>query len=176
MVKVPTFNFSTTLNRDVKLTDYRGMNIVLVFHPKDNTGCIQEVSDFRARMQEFTALNTVVFGISRDSQSSHLHFKEKHSLPFEFISDRDERFCKHFDVIRAKKLAGITYDSIVRSTFLINTQGTVVKAWRNVEVAGHVAEVLDTVRDLDKNENPNHVPAELLYGHKGELGRFVNMN
>ncbi len=47
MVKVPTFNFSTTLNRDVKLTDYRGMNIVLVFHPKDNTGCIQEVSDFQ---------------------------------------------------------------------------------------------------------------------------------
>jgi thioredoxin-dependent peroxiredoxin len=177
MIKVPTFHFNTTLNRDVKLSDYQGMNVVLYFFPKDNTpGCILEAQDFRDSMAAFAALNTVILGVSRDILALHQNFKEKHAIPFELISDRDEKFCNHFQVIREKQLYGISYDSIVRSTFLINTQGEVVKEWREVsKVSGHVAEVLDAVRELEPKSDHYNVPTALLRAHRVRE-RSVNFN
>jgi peroxiredoxin Q/BCP len=176
MITVPTFHFNTTLNREVKLSDYKGMNVVLYFFPKDNTpGCILEAQDFRDSMPAFATLNTVIFGISRDILALHQNFKERHAIPFELISDRDERFCNHFQVIREKQLYGISYDSIVRSTFLINAQGEVVKEWRELsKVSGHVAEVLDAVRDLEPKPDHYHVPTALLRA-RTERERSINL-
>lgn len=164
MITVPAFSFNSELNGSVKLTDYQGMNIVLYFYPKDNTpGCLEVTEDFRNSLPEFSRLNTIIFGVSRDSVESHSDFKQKHAVPFELISDRDEKFCKHFQVIQEKSWRGITYDSIVRSTLLINPIGVVVNEWRGINVRGHVASVLDTVRKLSKQQNNDDMPQAHRY-------------
>jgi thioredoxin-dependent peroxiredoxin len=164
MIKVPAFSFNSILNGNVRLTDYRGMNIVLYFYPKDNTpGCLEVTEDFGRNLSEFSRLNTIIFGVSRDSVESHMDFKQRYDVPFELISDRDEKFCKHFQVIQEKSWRGITYDSIVRSTLLINAEGLVVKEWRGLNVKGHVATVLDTVREMAKQQNNDEMPRALRY-------------
>lgn len=158
MITVPAYNLSSTLNYDVNLIDFLGTNIVVYFYPKDNTpGCINEAENFRDSFSEFTRLNCTVFGVSRDSVESHHNFKKMLDLPFELISDRNERLCKHFRVIQEKHWFDIPYDSIVRSTFLINTRGEVVKEWRDLKVEGHVANVLNELRKIDKNDDNNEV-------------------
>lgn len=149
MIKVPTFKINSTDNNEINLQDYVGSNIVLYFYPKDDyAACIAEAEDFRDNLSEFWALNCHVFGVSRDSIESHRNFKEKYNLPFELLSDRDEKLCKHFNVIREKQWHDITYDSIVRSTFLINAKGEVVKEWRDVKVETRVTNVLKELRKL----------------------------
>ncbi|MDQ2994325.1 MAG: peroxiredoxin [Pseudomonadota bacterium] len=149
MLHIPRFKLATTLGRDIKLADYAGQNIVLYFYPKDNTpGCTKESKDFRDSIAEFKKLNTVVFGVSRDPLASHAKFKEKHCMPFELISDHDEKLCRHFDVLKEKNLFGLKYVGLVRSTFLIDAKGDVVKEWRKVKVIGHVADVLKAARTI----------------------------
>ncbi|RUR13824.1 peroxiredoxin [Legionella sp. km772] len=141
--KVPNFKFTATNNLCAQLHDYLGQNIVLYFYPKDATpGCTTEGQDFRDAYQQFRNLNTVVFGISRDSLRSHENFKAKQGFPFELISDADEQICALFDVIKMKSMYGKQVRGIERSTFLINSEGILSKAWRKVSVQGHVAEVL----------------------------------
>lgn len=149
MLKVPNFKLATTADHDIKLTDFAGQNIVLYFYPKDHTpGCTMEAKDFTANMSKFSKLNTVIFGVSRDSLPSHEKFKTKHCMPFELISDPDSKLCDYFDVIKEKKLFGVAFHGIVRSTFLINAKGEVVKEWRKVKVRGHVDEVLNAIKEL----------------------------
>ncbi|MGH8553674.1 MAG: peroxiredoxin, partial [Methylococcales bacterium] len=104
---VPDFEAASTGGKTVKLRDLRGKNLVLYFYPKDQTpGCTQESCDFRDRLAEFEALNTVILGVSRDSLRSHDNFRAKQCLPFDLLSDPDETLCKLFDVIKMKKLYG----------------------------------------------------------------------
>jgi len=148
-MQVPDFKLATTLNRDIKLTDYAGQNIVLYFYPKDNTpGCTVEAQDFTASMSKFSKANTVILGVSRDSLAKHIKFKAKHCMPFELISDPESQLCEYFNVIKDKSLFGVSYKGIERSTFLINAKGEVVKEWRKVKVRGHVDEVLSAVQEL----------------------------
>ncbi len=127
--------------------DYRGKNIVLYFYPKDSTpGCTQEGQDFSQQFAQFTALNCVIFGISRDSLRSHENFKLKQQFPFELISDADEQLCELFAVIKMKNLYGKQVRGIERSTFLINADGVLVREWRKVKVKNHVNEVLQQLK------------------------------
>jgi peroxiredoxin Q/BCP len=87
-------------------------------------------------------------GISRESIKSHENFKSKQNFPFELLSDPDEKVCKAFDVMKLKSMYGKKYMGVDRSTFLINSEGKVMKEWRSVKVKGHVQEVLDTIREL----------------------------
>ncbi|ABQ57011.1 peroxiredoxin, AhpC/TSA family protein [Legionella pneumophila str. Corby] len=146
---VPDFVFNATNNVQGHLNDYKGQIIVLYFYPKDATpGCTTEGQDFRDAYSQFKDLNTVIFGISRDSLKSHEQFKSKQNFPFELISDSNETLCQMFDVIKMKSMYGKQVRGIERSTFIINAQGVLTHEWRKVNVKGHVEEVLDTVRSL----------------------------
>ena len=123
--------------------DLQGTWTVLYFYPKDSTpGCTTEGLDFSALAPQFSALGAVIYGVSRDSLASHEKFMCKHGFAFELISDGEESLYRAFDVIQEKMKKKKKYLGIVRSTFLINPQGEIVREWRKVKVAGHAQEVL----------------------------------
>ena len=141
---VPNFIATTTGDKTIQLSHYLGKNVVLYFYPKDSTpGCTQEAQDFRDHYAQFEMLNTVIFGISRDSVKSHENFKCKQELPFDLISDSDEAICQLFDVLKMKNMYGKQVRGIERSTFLINAEGILTYEWRKVKVAGHCLAVLE---------------------------------
>ena len=146
---VPDFEAQATGDQTVRLSDLRGKNVVLYFYPKDNTpGCTTEGQDFRDRIDAFDALNTVIFGVSRDGLKAHENFRAKYEFPFHLISDKDENLCRLFDVIKLKKLYGKEYMGIDRSTFLIDEDGVLRQEWRSVKVKGHADAVLEAVKAL----------------------------
>src|SRR6478609_8996094 len=92
---VPDFKWVATSNQEGQFSDFKGKNVVIYFYPKDSTpGCTLEGQDFRDAYKQFTALNTVILGVSRDSLKSHENFKCKQEFPFELISDKDESLCQ----------------------------------------------------------------------------------
>ena len=144
---VPDFTAPATSGQNIQLSALKGQQVVLYFYPKDSTpGCTTEGQDFRDAHAQFTAANTLIFGVSRDSLKSHENFKCKQEFPFELISDKDETVCQLFDVIKLKKLYGKEYLGVDRSTFLIDTNGVLQREWRGVKVPGHVAEVLEAAQ------------------------------
>jgi peroxiredoxin Q/BCP len=146
---VPDFTAMITGNKTIKLSDYLGKNVVLYFYPKDSTpGCTQESQDFRDNYTKFETLNTMIFGISRDSIRSHDGFKCKQNLPFELISDNDETLCQLFDVLKTKNMYGKEVIGIERSTFLINAEGVLIHEWRKVKVDGHCLNVLEKIGSI----------------------------
>ena len=147
--KVPDFTALMDNEEIFKLSENKGKNLVIYFYPKDNTpGCTKEGEDFRDNYNVLKKLNTEVIGVSKDSLSSHQKFINKFNFPFNLISDEDEKVCNLFDVIKEKNMYGRKYMGIERSTFLIDQEGKLVKAWRKVKVTGHAEEVLGAVRDL----------------------------
>ncbi|MDP1604573.1 MAG: peroxiredoxin [Legionella sp.] len=145
--KIPNIAFKATNNILASFDDYQGKWLVLYFYPKDQTpGCTIESHDFRDTQAEFKKLNAVVFGISRDSLKSHDNFICKQALSFDLISDEAEELCQLFDVIKMKSMYGKQVRGIERSTFLINPQGILTNEWRKVKVAGHVDDVLATLK------------------------------
>jgi len=149
MNKVNPITCVATNNQKVEIPDNHGRNIVLYFYPKDDTpGCTIEGNDFASLNDSFVDKNTVIYGVSRDSISSHEKFKEKFSFSFELISDEDEALCNQFEVIKLKKLYGKEYMGIVRSTFVISPNGEILKYWDKVKVDGHAEEVLEFVSGL----------------------------
>jgi len=142
----------TCLNQDgyeMKLTDFKGKRIVLYFYPRDNTpGCTTEANDFKANIEAFDALNTVVIGVSKDSVKSHTNFICKYDLPFNLLSDKELEVIKAYDVWQLKKNYGKESMGVVRSTFLIDGEGTLRNLWTKVRVKGHVEAVLEAIKAL----------------------------
>jgi len=146
---VPDFTAASTGDKTVKLSDYRGQFVLLYFYPKDNTpGCTTEGQSFRDHIAEFSALNTVILGVSRDSIKMHENFKCKQEFPFDLLSDNEEQLCQLFDVIKMKSMYGKQVRGIERSTFLIDPQGILVHEWRKVSVKNHTQEVLQILNTL----------------------------
>lgn len=147
--QVPDFEVAATSDKTFKLSDYRGKNVLIYFYPKDNTpGCTLEGQNFRDNIDKFEAHNTVIFGVSKDSLRAHENFKAKQCFPFELLSDSDEAVCQLFGVMQLKKNYGREYMGILRSTFLIDTEGKLVREWRNVKVKQHLDEVLEALNEL----------------------------
>ena len=147
--KCPSFKGECTSNKTFSNKDFLGKNLVIYFYPKDSTpGCTSEGQDFRDKYKEFKKLNTEILGVSRESIKSHENFKLKQSFPFELLSDPEEKVCKAFDVMKLKSMYGREYIGVDRSTFLVSSDGKVIREWRNVKVKGHVDEVLNSVIDL----------------------------
>jgi len=145
---VPDFT-ATATGGDFHLKAQRGKTVVLYFYPKDNTpGCTTEGSDFAKAHAKFAKAGAVVAGVSRDSLKSHEGFKAKMKFPFELISDPDEKLCRVFGVIREKSLYGRKFMGVDRSTFVFDRSGALRREFRGVKVTGHVAEVLETVKQL----------------------------
>lgn len=146
---VKDFKAEATGDKTVQLKSLRGQKVVLYFYPKDMTpGCTNESQDFRDLHKEFERAGAVVLGASRDSLASHDKFRAKHDLPFDLLSDPDEKLCRQFDVIKPKSLYGRKFLGVERSTFLIDENGKLRQEWRKVKVKGHAAEVLEAVREL----------------------------
>ncbi len=149
---VADFVCVATGDKTVRLKDLRGQNVVVYFYPKDSTpGCTTEGQDFRDLHGKFKRQNTVILGASRDSIASHEKFKARQSFPFDLLSDPDEKLCRKFDVIHEKTLYGRKFMGVVRSTFLIDTEGKLRQEWRSVKVKGHAAEVLESVIMLNRS-------------------------
>ena len=132
-----------------KLSEYLSKNLVLYFYPRDLTpGCTTESNEFNDSLSKIKRLGFNIVGISRDSVKSHQKFIDKYSFKFPLISDEDEKVCNMFDVIKEKSLYGRKYMGIDRSTFLISQKLEILYIWRNVNVKGHVDEVIKTIREL----------------------------
>lgn len=145
--KVPCLKELISEDQQHIIDQYQGMNIVLYFYPKDNTpGCTKQATEFTLHHAAFEKLNTAVIGVSRDSLNSHEKFKNKHDLSIALISDPDEKLCQAFGVIREKNSYGRIVIGIQRSTFLIDADGIIQQAWRNIKVPNHVQKVLDALR------------------------------
>ena len=147
--KVPAFSVPQSDGSSFKLADARGSKLVLYFYPRDMTpGCTTESQDFRDLHAAFRRAKTQIIGVSRDSCASHQRFREKEKLPFELLSDADEKLCQLFDVIKEKNMYGKKVLGIERSTFLIDAAGVLVQEWRKVKVTGHADDVLAAAKAL----------------------------
>ena len=146
---IPYFEIAATSNLVFSPDAAKGRQVVMYFYPKDMTpGCTIESMEFRDLINEFTNANTIVVGISRDSLKSHENFKSKLELPFELLSDGDEKVCNLFGVIKMKNMYGKQVRGIERSTFLIDAEGVLRHEWRGLKVAGHAQEVLNAAKKL----------------------------
>ena len=133
----------------IDIKEFRPNMVVLFFYPRDNTsGCTREAKDFTENIGLFNNLNINVFGISKDSITSHEKFIKKQNLTIPLLSDEAGSVCEDFGVWKEKSMYGKIYMGIERSTFIIDGFGSVTHEWRKVKVANHVAEVLETVKKL----------------------------
>lgn len=140
--KAPDFSLLNEKGEMVHLADFKGKNVILYFYPKDMTpGCTTEACDFRDKFEDFSHLNAVVLGVSPDNASKHTKFIDKHGLPFSLLVDEDHAIAEVYGVWVLKKMYGREYMGIERSTFLIDAEGMLVKAWHKVRVKNHIEEV-----------------------------------
>lgn len=146
-ITLPNQIFPTTTG-EVNLSAVSSEWLIVYFYPKDSTpGCTTQAVDFSALKDQFDALNTTIFGISRDSVKAHQNFTEKQVLRIDLISDKEETLCHHFDVIKEKNMYGKKVMGIERSTFIFH-KGTLVKEYRKVKAAGHAQIVLEELKAL----------------------------
>ena len=147
--KIPAFSLPATGDQTISGKDLLGRPWVLYFYPRDNTpGCTTEGEDFRDNYAKFRRRKVTVLGISRDNLRSHERFKAKYEFPFELLSDEDEKLCALFDVMKQKNMYGKKVRGIERSTFLVDATGKLRREWRKVKIEGHVAEVLEAIKEL----------------------------
>ena len=148
-IKAPTLNLSSTSGNSYSLKDSIGKYVVLYFYPKDDTpGCTIETNDFNKLLTKFKKLNCDVFGISKDDLKSHNKFKEKYKIKFDLLADDEIKIVKSYKVWAKKKFMGREFMGVIRSTFLIDPKGKIVKIWDNVKVKDHAKEVLETLKDI----------------------------
>ena len=147
--KAPLFKLNSTDGEIYSLKDSLGKYVVLYFYPKDDTpGCTVETIDFNELLSKFRKANCDVFGISKDTIKSHKKFKKKYKIKFDLLSDEGIDIIKSYKVWAKKKFMGREYMGVVRSTFLINPKGKIIKIWNNIKVKDHANEVLKTLKDI----------------------------
>ena len=133
------------VEKEYNIKDFVNETTILYFYPKDNTsGCTQEACDFRENKNRWTSKAQVV-GVSPDSIKSHKKIKKKQNLNFILLSDPEHILSEAFGAWGEKSMYGKKYMGIIRSTFLIDKNGEVVKEWKKVKVKGHVEEVLEAL-------------------------------
>lgn len=148
-ITLPQHTFNTTTG-EINLSTEQSDWLIVYFYPKDSTpGCTTQAVDFSCLKDQFDALNTTIFGISRDSVKSHQNFTEKQALRINLISDKEEVLCQHFDVIKEKNMYGKKVMGIERSTFIFH-QGQLIKEYRKVKAAGHAEQVLEDLKGLQQ--------------------------
>ncbi len=139
----PDFELTSDSGETVKLSALRGKPVVLYFYPKDDTpGCTAQACGIRDAYGEFEQAGAVVLGVSPDSESSHVKFKEKYGLPFTLLADADHAVAELYGVWGEKTFAGKTYLGVNRSTFVIGADGNVAKVMHDVKPASHADDVL----------------------------------
>ena len=149
--KAPSFSLPSTSNNEYSLKDSLGKYIVLYFYPKDDTpGCTIETNDFNKLLPKFKKLNCEILGISKDNLKSHNKFRDKYKIKFDLLADEEIKVLKKYKVWAKKKFMGREFMGIVRTTFLIDKKGKILKIWNNVKVKDHAKEVLETLQNIVK--------------------------
>jgi len=142
-IPAPEFELPDDTGALRKLSDFRGRNVVLYFYPADDTsGCTKEACNFRDDYSAYEKANVVILGVSPDDVKSHVKFKNKYHLPFPLLADEGHKVCDLYGVWGPKKFIGKSYEGVLRTTFLIDENGNIVKVFENVRPAEHSAEVL----------------------------------
>ena len=146
----PAFSVVNQRNETVSLNDFNGKkNVVLYFYPKDDTpGCTIEANQFTALAKEFDAADTMILGVSKDTCDSHQAFIDKFELKIDLLADTEGTLCNDYGVWQEKEKNGEKMMGIVRSTFVIDKQGSIVEAIYGVSPDGHAQEMLELVKTL----------------------------
>lgn len=145
-VKAPEFSLPDQNGEMHTLEEYRGKKVVLYFYPKDNTpGCTKQACNFGELYPQFQEKGAVVIGISKDSIASHKKFQEKYGLPFTLLSDPELSAIQAYDVWQEKNMYGKKTMGVVRTTYLIDEQGIIIKAMGKVKAAENPAQVLESL-------------------------------
>ncbi len=148
--KAPMFTLEGSDGKKHSIKDYAGKKVVIYFYPRDNTpGCTKESCGFRDLNKDLADLNTVVLGVSKDSLKSHDKFIGDFNLPFVLLSDPDKKMMEKYGAFGEKVLYGKISIGTIRSTVIIDEQGTIIKHWRKVPKAeAHPARVLEVLKNL----------------------------
>jgi peroxiredoxin Q/BCP len=140
----PNFEGTDQNGNQVKLSDFKGKKIVLYFYPKDDTpGCTAESCDLRDNYSAFLSKGYVVVGVNIGTEASHKKFAEKYSLPFPIIADTDKKIVTDYGVWQEKKQYGRTYWGIVRTTYIIDENGTIENVFKKVDTKNHSKQILE---------------------------------
>jgi peroxiredoxin Q/BCP len=139
----PDFSLPDQNGEEKALSSYKGQWVLLYFYPKDDTpGCTKEACAIRDAFPNFDSKRVVVLGISPDSVKSHKKFEEKYGLPFTLLADEDKEVANLYGVWGPKKFMGREYEGVLRTSFLINPEGTISRVYEKVKPEAHAAEVL----------------------------------
>ena len=141
--KAPAFSLPDQNGQIHTLEEYKGKKLILYFYPRDNTsGCTKQACGFGELYPQFMEKGAVVVGVSKDSVASHKKFEEKYGLPFTLLSDTEKEVFQAYDVWKEKKSGGKVNMGVVRTTYLIDEEGTIVKAFGKVKAADNPAQML----------------------------------
>lgn len=148
----PAFDLPDADMECVSLSAYRNTkNVVVYFYPRDDTpGCTMESIDFSDLCDEFERCQTVVLGISMDDFLGHSEFRDKYGIAVRLLSDVDGEVCGSYGVLQEKEKDGVRCRCIQRSTFVADKRGRIAQAWYGVKPRGHAADVLQSIRSLEK--------------------------
>ena len=142
-IPAPDFELLDDTNTPRKLSGFRGKNVVLYFYPADDTaGCTKEACNFRDDYSAYEKAGVVILGVSPDDVKSHVKFKKKFQLPFPLLADVGHKVCDLYQVWGPKKFMGREYEGVLRTTYLIDEYGIILKVFEQVRPAEHSAEVL----------------------------------
>ena len=145
-IPAPDFELLDDMNVPRRLSDFRGKNVILYFYPADDTpGCTKEACNFRDDYSAYERAGVVILGVSPDDVKSHAKFKKKFQLPFPLLADEGHKVCDLYDVWGPKKMMGREYDGVLRTTFLIDQAGRIVKVFEKVRPAEHSMELLSAL-------------------------------
>jgi len=142
-IKAPEFSLPDQNGEMRSLSDYRGQKLILYFYPKDMTaGCTKQACAFGELYPQFQEKGSAVLGVSKDSVASHKKFEEKYGLPFTLLSDAEREVIQAYDVWKEKKNYGRVSMGVVRTTYLIDENGIIVRAFDQVKAADNPAQML----------------------------------
>ncbi len=143
----PEFTLQDESGSPRRLSDYRGRPVVLYFYPKDDTpGCTTEACNFRDDYSVYEQAGVTILGVSPDTVGKHTKFKAKYHLPFTLLADTDHKVCELYGVWGQKKKMGREYMGVLRTTFLVDSDGVITKVFENVKPAEHSEEVLEALK------------------------------
>lgn len=145
--KAPAFSLVASSGKTVTLSELTGKKIVLYFYPKDDTtACTAEACEFRDNWAAVKRAGAVVLGVSPDTVQSHIKFSNKFDLPFPLLADPDHAVAERYGVWGEKSMYGRKYFGIMRTTFILNEKGRIVKVFEKVKAKGHARQVLEALQ------------------------------
>jgi peroxiredoxin Q/BCP len=143
----PIFTLLDENGNEISLQQFQGKTVILYFYPKDDTpGCTTEACNFRDDYSAFQDAGVVILGVSPDNPASHLKFKKKYDLPFSLLSDPDHKVCDLYGVWGPKTFMGKSYEGVLRTTYLIDQDGKILKVFENVKPADHSKQILSVLQ------------------------------